>query len=256
LIGVTGRRYPATALAGPELHTVLASLQIDGFHASYMEKLAEAGAVPVYITRESDPAVLIARLDGLVLAGGIDVDPRLYGGTLTAHSTLLDPPQDAFEIALARRAVERGIPVLGTCRGHELLNVAFGGSLVHHLEGLSGPRHRRIMYPMTDPGHPIHVREGSTLHRLYGATAEVNSFHHQAVDRLGQGLQATAVAEDDVVEAIELEDADVIGVQWHPEFSPGVEPLFNWLVEQAGGVAADPDGSVLEDLRLANRDET
>lgn len=234
LIAITGRRYLASSFNGPELEMTMAGLRVDGFYSSYAEKLGALGAMPVFVTRESDPAGLTGCIDGLVLAGGLDVDPRLYGSKPTAHSTLLDPEQDEFEIALTREAVERGIPILGTCRGHELLNVAFGGTLREHLEGESGPHHRRIVYPMVDRGHRVEIVEGSAMHELYGSSAEVNSFHHQAIDRVGDGIRAIASAEDDdVIEAIELEGGDAIGVQWHPEFSPEIEPVLRWLVERA-----------------------
>jgi putative glutamine amidotransferase len=238
MIGITGRRYPAGIVHGAEMQAAMSGLWIEAFYTSYSERLGALGAIPVYITRQADPAALLARLDGVILAGGIDVDPRLYGSQPTEHSTVLDPVQDEWEIALTRRAVERGTPVLGTCRGHELLNVAFGGTLREHLEGLSSPHHRRIIYPLQDRGHRVEMAVDSKLRELYGPTADVNSFHHQAVDRLGEGVRACAYAEDEVVEAIEIEGADAIGVQWHPEFVEDAEPILGWLVERARAFAA------------------
>ena len=222
----------------PSRVAIFAGLRLDGFFSAYAEKLGLAGAVPIYLTREASPAALLQRLDGLIFAGGQDVDPRFYGGAATRFSTLLDPELDEFEIALARLAVQAGVPLLGTCRGHEILNVAFGGTLRQHLDGSSGCRHNRWIYPLTDPGHAIEISAGSTLHRLYGGKAEVNSFHHQAVDRLGVGLEAVAFAsEDGVIEAIELNGAEALGVQWHPEFAPVAEPALEWLAERARAYA-------------------
>ena len=240
LIGITGRRFLASSLnSDPSREMIFAGLRIDGFYSAYAEKLAAAGATPVYLAREAEPADLLARLDGLILAGGLDVDPRLYGGMATAHSTLLDPEQDEFEIELTRLALERGVPLLGTCRGHELLNVALGGTLRAHLDDLSGPHHNRGRYPLADRGHAIRVNPGSTLHGLYGSTPDVNSFHHQAIDRLGAGVEAVAFCEhDEVVEAIEVGGAEAVGVQWHPEFAPGLEPVLAWIVERAAARAA------------------
>lgn len=211
----------------------MSGVSLDGFYTGYAERLRDAGATPIFVTRESSPERLVQCVDGLVLSGGLDVDPRLYGCEPTAHSTVLDPVQDEFEIALAKAAIEAGRPLLGTCRGHELLNVAFGGTLVPHLEGTSGPIHRRISYPLADRGHEIGMVADSTLHSLYGERVTVNSFHHQAVDQVGDGFRVTAVADDGVVEAIELEEGDAIGVQWHPEFSATLEPVLSWLVERA-----------------------
>jgi putative glutamine amidotransferase len=227
-------------VSSPDTQAVLSGLHVDGFFASYAEKLAVAGALPIFFTRESDPARLIERLDGLVLSGGLDVDPRLYGGEPGQHSTQLDPEQDRFEIALTRLAIERGIPILGTCRGHELLNVALGGTLHDHLDQLE-PRHRRVNYPMRDRGHAIRFAANSTLHGLYGSSADVNSFHHQAVDQLGDGLSAVAFSDDGVVEAIELKGAHAIGVQWHPEFAGGLEPVLQWLADRARAASSRRD---------------
>lgn len=233
MIGITGRRYLARPFNPPEMERVMSGVSLDGFYTGYAQRLGEAGATPIFLTRESDPARLVECLDGFVLSGGLDVDPRLYGGEPTAHSTALDPAQDEFEIALVKAAIAAGRPVLGTCRGHELLNVAFGGTLVPHLDGARAPVHRRISYPLADRGHEIGTAPDSTLRSLYGERITVNSFHHQAVDRAGDGLRVTAVADDGIVEAIELEGGEAIGVQWHPEFSADLEPVLCWLVERA-----------------------
>jgi putative glutamine amidotransferase len=233
LIGITGRRQPAVTIDSGDPPSLVSGLFVDGFYSSYATQLATAGAMPVCLVREARPAKLVDRLDALVLAGGLDVDPRLYDGRLTTDATLLDPEQDEFEIALVRCALEREVPILGTCRGHQLLNVALGGTLHCHLDGSLLPYHNRTNFPLGDRGHRVRFQHDSALGGLYGPTAEVNSFHHQAVDRLGDGLTAVAFAEDGVIEAVELEGGAAIGVQWHPEFAPHVEPVLKWLVEVA-----------------------
>jgi putative glutamine amidotransferase len=241
LIGITGRRFPAGILHQPEMQVAMSGVWIDAHYAAYSERLGGLGAAPVYLAREADPAVLLRRLDGVILAGGADVDPRIYGSQVTRHSTPLDPLQDEWEIALARTAVKWGVPVLGTCRGHEVLNVAFGGTLREHLDGPSSPHHRRTVYPLQDRGHRIELAADSKLRELYGPTADVNRFHHQAIERLGEGVRACAHAEDEVIEAIEIDGADAIGVQWHPEFVEAGEPIIGWLVERGRDLAAGRD---------------
>jgi putative glutamine amidotransferase len=166
-----------------------------------------------------EPAALLARLDALVLAGGADVDPAAYGADTEAETDRPWPERDRFELALTREAIERGIPVLGVCRGMQLLNVALGGTLVQHLPRLTGDdRHRHTPGLFSD--HEVRLEPGSLAERAAGAERlAVKSHHHQAVDRLGEGLVASGWSvPDDVVEAVELAGRPfVLGVLWHPE---------------------------------------
>ena len=182
---------------------------------TYLQSIERAGGVPVVLPPcVSDLGALIARLDGVCLSGGPDLDPEAYGAR-ARHAELgpTEPSLDAFELELARAAIELRMPLLGICRGAQALNVARGGTLHQHVDG-----HRQ-----SEPGcrvtHEVDVVEGSHLAGLIGAgTHAVNSFHHQAVDRLGDGLRVVARAcEDGTVEAIEGAGGLLLGVQWHAE---------------------------------------
>ena len=195
---------------------------------TYLQAIERAGGVPVVLPPcVSDLEALMARLDGVCLSGGPDLDPEAYGAA-DRHPELgpTEPSLDAFELALARATVERGIPLLGICRGAQTLNVACGGTLHQHVPG-----HRQ-----GEPGrlatHEVEVLAGTLLATLLGTGAlRVNSFHHQAVDRLGQGLRISARAADGTVEGIEA-DGFVLGVQWHAETLPDGR-LFEALVTAA-----------------------
>jgi putative glutamine amidotransferase len=201
----------------------------------YLRAIEAGGGLPVVLAPD-DPAVagaLLERLDGLCLAGGPDLDPLSYGAA-ERHARLgpTDLVVDAAELALARAADERGIPVLGVCRGAQAMCVARGGTLRQHVGG-----HRQTD-PATESAHPVAVTPGSLLAGLTGGgTLAVNSFHHQAADRLGDGLRVVASAPDGTVEAIE--DAArpfFLGVQWHAEGMverPEQLALFSGLVAAA-----------------------
>lgn len=180
---------------------------------TYLQAIERAGGVPVVLPPcVSDLAALMARLDGICLSGGPDLDPGAYGAA-DRHAELgpTEPSLDTFELALARAAVERGMPLLGICRGAQALNVACGGTLHQHVPG-----HRQVESGR-QATHDVEVLAGSQLATLLGAgTLGVNSFHHQAVDRLGQGLRICARAADGTVEGIEG-DGFLLGVQWHAE---------------------------------------
>ena len=189
----------------------------------YVRSVEGAGAVPVALPagRPDDAASVLERLDGLVLSGGGDVDPTLYGGTPHVRLGRVDRRRDDFELALVAEALRRDVPILAICRGHQVLNVAMGGTLIQDIpsevEGgidhdAPGRRWRRV--------HRVDIVPGSRLHEVLGrVSVSVNSFHHQAVARLGRGLVVSARAEkDDLIEGIELPGRPfVIGVQWHPE---------------------------------------
>ncbi len=226
LIGVTGRRYPADVIypAGRA-----SGIEIDVFFQPYARILSAAGANVVFLPRDSAPDVLLRSLDGVLLAGGQDVHPARYGGVISPEATELDPAQDEFDLAMARQAVRMGMPLLGTCRGLEVLNVALGGTLADH----GRPRHDAGSRPASHRTHLVHFEAGSLMHRLYGAQECVNSLHHQAIDRPGTSVRVTGRADDGVIEAIELTDRPAVGVQWHPEFHSGHDPILAWLAEAA-----------------------
>ena len=204
---------------------------------TYMRAVELAGGVPVVLPPLEDGiATLLERLDGVCLSGGPDLDPAAYGAR--AHELLgpTEPALDRFELELARAANAAGMPVLGVCRGAQTLNVARGGTLHQHVEG-----HRQTELA-TRSVHAVRIAARSLAARVLGArSADVNSFHHQAVDRLGDGLVATAWAPDGTVEAIEdPRHPFLLGVQWHAETlvaDDGQLALFSALVDAAGGRA-------------------
>lgn len=232
MIGITGRQ----ASVRDDFPETLSHLRSDVFVTAYAECVAAAGGVPVWLSREANPDELPSALDGVLIAGGQDVDPRRYGSAPGPRSTILDPARDEFEIALVRAAIATDLPVLGICRGMQLLNVALGGSLADDLEHGLGESHGFLGYPAWHRTHDVDLASGSRLAELLGPTVTVNSYHHQAVDQPGDGLVVAGRARDGVVEAIELPGADVIGVQWHPEMLREPDPIFDWLIDRCSAL--------------------
>jgi putative glutamine amidotransferase len=206
----------------------------------YVDAVQRAGGVALMLPPDAgvaaDPDRVLDVLDGLILAGGRDVDPAAYGAEPHART---DPPRserDAFEIALARRAMERDLPVLGICRGMQVMNVARGGTLVQDLpEHVGHENHRRSLGTFEGNDHPVRLSDASLAAAAAGEVRHATlSHHHQGVDRIGDGLTVTGWSEDDdVPEAIEdprLRFA--LGVQWHPEADPG-SPVIAALVDAA-----------------------
>jgi putative glutamine amidotransferase len=187
-----------------------------------------------------DPGEVLELIDGLVLAGGADIDPGAYAQRPHAETLGTVPERDAFEIALAREAIERDLPVLGICRGMQLINVALGGTLLQHLpEHVGHQEHRRVAGSFEGAEHEVDVLEDTLAGRVLGEVRHsTRSHHHQGLDRIGEGLivSATAVM-DGLPEAIELPGRRfVLGVQWHPEADAG-SPVVEALVQAAGEYA-------------------
>ncbi len=208
---------------------------------AYVSALHRAGvrAVLVPTVAIDDPEATLAPFDGLLLAGGGDIEPSRYGGQPHPEVYGVDAARDAAELALVRAALVVGVPVFAICRGMQVLNVALGGTLHQHLPDLQG------MDLHGQPGrdlsvvHDVKVTEGTLLAQAGGRSVlRCTSHHHQAVDRLGAGLTAVAASGDGLVEAVELEDPGnrwVLGVQWHPEMTASddhsQQALFNALAE-------------------------
>jgi putative glutamine amidotransferase len=211
----------------------------------YVRSIEKAGGLPVVLAPggAEEAADLLERMDGLVLTGGGDIDPALYGQEPHPSVSEVSRERDVFELALVRRALERDRPILAICRGHQVLNVATGGTLIQDIpSSIAGADNHDPERERWELSHDVRIRPGSRLARILGRDrAAVNSFHHQAVKDLGEGLEATAWSVDDgVIEAVEAPGRRfAVGVQWHPESfwnrQDGFGPLFEALVESAAG---------------------
>jgi gamma-glutamyl-gamma-aminobutyrate hydrolase PuuD len=205
----------------------------------YVEGVERAGGIPVILPVLDPDTVddLLRAVSGVLLTGGGDVAPSRYGAHPIAETHNVDPLRDAFEIRLIRAAIEADMPMLATCRGMQVLNVAMGGSLIQHVPHATGQEHDRVDR-WHEAVHRVKIEPDSHLADALGATeVDVNSMHHQAIDQAAPGTRAVAWAEDDTVEAIEVPGSPhVVAVQWHPELLedwPEQQGLFRQLVEHA-----------------------
>jgi putative glutamine amidotransferase len=226
LIGITVGRIP------------LNDRFIDGTQRDYGDRIADAGGFPLQLLGRSDLplSTILPHLDGIVLPGGGDIAPELYGAEPSEQIGGVDIERDRAEIALFAEATAAGLPVLAVCRGIQLVNVARGGTLVQHLPAVTSEPHL-IVERRRELVHTVRIDPESQLAEIIGADdLGVNSLHHQAVDRVGRGLRAVAWAEDGTIEGLEDRDRRIVAVQWHPEQLPD-QPremrLFAWLIEQA-----------------------
>jgi putative glutamine amidotransferase len=202
------------------------------YYEPYRRAVAAAGAAPVDVVPGT---VELPDVDGLLLPGGWDVDPSFYGEQRDEKVGDTDRELDETELSMFRQARERDIPVLGICRGQQVINVAMGGSLVQHLEG-----HEVRALGRSHLAHTIEVDPSSELGQAAGEhKVRVNSLHHQAIKKLGQGLQQSARGEDGTVEGVESDDGLIVAVQCHPEELttdlPWARKLFERFVARARG---------------------
>jgi len=211
----------------------MSGLRFDLHFSDYPRSVAAAGGLPVELTRDADVEGMIEHLDGLVLSGGADLDPALYGQEPDENLQSLEPDRDEWEMELFAAARTRDIPVLAICRGFQLVNVAFGGTLVQHVELDEGSGHPQWNVDGHTATHEVNVVADTMISTLLPSRWSVNSLHHQTVERLGEGLTASATAPDGVVEAFETPEGDLLAVQWHPELLLAPDPTFVWLVDQA-----------------------
>jgi putative glutamine amidotransferase len=231
VIGIT--TYVAPARWGPwALPAALVPL-------GYVSALSAAGAQPILLPPSEGSEEILAIADGLIFSGGPDLDPSLYEQEPAAETVHLAPERDNPELELILAAVARDLPVLGICRGMQVLNVALGGSLIQHLPAVVGHDGHA-----TAPGHfdthPVTIAPGSRLGDVLGEHAVVHSGHHQGIADVGAGLVVSARAPDGAIEAIEMvERRFVVGVLWHPEEGQD-QRLFAAMVEAA---AAAPTSS-------------
>lgn len=244
LIGITGRRYRLELLGADSRYGDRCT---DSYMSDFAIRIAQAGGVPVHLSYDTEAAAACEWLSGVIVTGGQDLHPACWGGDTSVvreSDPRLDPmvhdrERDEYEIALVRAALDRGTPILGVCRGMQVLNVAQGGSLVadvpptevQHLSAETAP---------TDGAadHAVAFEPGSIVAELFGQRAVTNSWHHQAVDRCGAGLVVTGRTSDGVAEAVELPDAPVLGVQWHPEWMVRSDPTMRWLVDESARLTA------------------
>lgn len=209
--------------------------EVDLHFADYSKAIAEAGGLPVGLNRDAPVEDVLDRLDGLVLSGGADLEPALYGAAVEPGCGEIEKPRDVWELALVSGALARSLPVFGICRGLQVLNVQRGGTLVQDVAADDGDGHPRFARPRYEVAHPVKLAEGTLAAAVYGAEVQVNSLHHQVVAEVGGGLVASGRSPDSSVEALELPGAPVLAVQWHPEAMNRTEPDpgLRWLVEQA-----------------------
>ena len=209
----------------------------------YVRALVDAGATPLLIPVTADPsraAEYIDLIDGLLLPGGQDVTPALYGQDPLPQVSYILEEQDLMELELLRLAVKKGIPVFGICRGMQLMNVAFGGALVQDIyaQKKATVAHKQDIHIRSQATHTAKLTEGSLIEQLLGKEPlGVNSYHHQAVDGVAPGFTVSAVAADGIIEAMENPEKNLYAVQWHPEEMyiryPRFANLFRHLVETA-----------------------
>jgi putative glutamine amidotransferase len=211
---------------------------------NYVDAIQRAGALALMLPPDpalvADPGEALDLIDGLVLAGGADIDPGAYGQAAHPETVATVPERDVFEIALTRAAIERDLPLLGICRGMQLINVALGGTLMQHLpERFGHEEHRRVVGSFDGAEHEVQLHEGTLARRVTGEERHpTRSHHHQGVDSIGEELRVSGEAVmDGLPEAIELPGRRfVLGVQWHPEADPR-SPVLAALVQAAAEYA-------------------
>lgn len=204
---------------------------------SYVQSVDEAGGLPVVVPpTENGIGELAKRLDGLVLAGGSDIDPTLYHASSHEETVGVRPARDRAELALLTSVLERDVPVLAICRGLQVLNIVRGGDLVQHLPDVVGhENHRQTLGVFSE--HDVAIATGSRLEALLGHEVRVRSHHHQGPGRIGDGLREVAWADDGTVEGLEDPERDfVVSVLWHPEEHED-KTLFHALVKAATAYA-------------------
>lgn len=227
VIGITGRRKK-----GHNIDGMIESMYEHDFTVfidAYWRAIIAAGGLPVGLSLDLPASESAPALDGILLTGGVDVDPARYGQDAHEETNTPEPERDEHELGLMEQAQKLDIPVLCICRGIQVANVFYGGTLIQDV-----PPHAHFDKP-DGHVHEVDFVEDSVIGSLYGGPTKVNSLHHQALDQVGEGLRVTGTADDGTIEAVEAEDMTLLGVQWHPEMLPSAptDPVFGWLIEQA-----------------------
>ena len=237
LIAVTGVPIVAGGVLGWRQGAVACT-------SAYLEAVARAHGdpviVPPVVLDDESAAARLSRFDGLLLVGGGDIDPARYGQEPVPEVSHINPARDDFEIPLVRAAIEQGVPTLCICRGAQVLNVALGGTLHQHISDREDLTEHRNIDGTDGVLHEIRAQPGSRVMKAMGVErARTFSHHHQALADLGAGLVPVGWADDGLLEAVELEDGWVLGLQWHAEATAASDPsqqaLFDALVREAAG---------------------
>ncbi|EOT40493.1 gamma-glutamyl-gamma-aminobutyrate hydrolase family protein [Enterococcus columbae] len=227
-------------IAGNMIHDAgetLYHLPVSYIPQGYIEAVQKAGGIPLLlpIGQPEFAKTYIQQIDKLILAGGQDIHPKYYGQSEEIDSNYLTC-RDQFELSLVEEAVRQEKPIFAVCRGMQLLNVYFGGSLYQDIEDMTPVNHMQNPIPREEPTHDLMIEKQSLLYPIYGKQSKVNSFHHQAVKEVGESLTVTAQCSDGIVEAIENSKRRILGVQWHPDFAYSKQPqeqaVFQYVVNQ------------------------
>lgn len=207
--------------------------------AEYVESVRRAGGIPILLPPgETEITRGLLLVDGVILAGGGDISPELYQGKSHDSIYMLDAERDAFELETTTQVLNTGKPTLGICRGAQMINVALGGTLHAHLPDVYGEVVLHRKPPRIPISHPVSVQQNSLLAKCLNATeVTVSSWHHQAIDQLGAGIEVSALAPDEVIEGFEIPTHPwLVAVQWHPELTAVADVvqqnLFNAFIEK------------------------
>lgn len=209
---------------------------------AYISAVLEAGGIPIMLPIIDDLSLISSQIsccDGIILSGGQDIHPKFYSEPQHKHLGDVDSRIDKYQLEVARTAIEMDIPLLGICKGMQIINVATGGTLYQDLEEMNTYLLKHLQSGKTfETSHDINIDKDSTLYKLFGETLDVNSYHHQAVKKLGAGLKITSTSTDGVIESIEMNNKRlVLGVQWHPELlvakNKDITRLFKHLIDKS-----------------------
>jgi putative glutamine amidotransferase len=208
--------------------------------ANYVEAVLRADGLPLLIPPGEQKADAFLRsIDGLLFTGGGDIDPARYGGNGHDAVYMVNRDRDQLELSMAKLALAQGLPILAVCRGIQVINVSLGGTLFSHLPEVFGDSVSHRFPPREPVPHRLRLEAGSRTSEILGVTeCEAMSWHHQAIDRLGDSLRPVGWAPDEVVEAVQIDDnPNLLALQWHPELTADRDPVqqrpFTWLVERA-----------------------
>lgn len=213
-------------------------------NADYVEAVYKAGGIPVIMPQTTDLEVckkFAETLDGLIIPGGADVSPMFYGEQPVKEVTYIRADNDRFEFEILKLCLEAKKPILGICRGMQLINVAFGGTLWQDIPSQipDAMGHLQDSSLRNEPFHTVNLEEGSRIAKIVGAdSVDTTTYHHQCIKDLAEGLKVTGKTSDGIIEVVEGTESDIIAVQWHPEGlackNEGILNLFKTLVESAG----------------------